>query len=149
MPNIRWLIAWITAMHRFVYRRSGGRLGGRLPGQRFLLLTTIGRRSGQPRATPLLYLPDDERFVVVGSNGGDDRPPAWWLNLRAKPEASVQVGRTHHRVLARRAHGAELEGLWPRLDAAYRYYASYRRRTARDIPVVLLEPVVSERSRTT
>jgi len=139
VPNIRWLIALITALHRFVYRASGGWIGGRLPGQRFLLLTTTGRRTGQPRTMPLLYVPEGERFVVVGSNGGDDRPPAWWLNLQAKPAARIQVDRAQHPVVARQARGAELDALWQRLEASYRYYADYRRRTSREIPVVILE----------
>jgi F420H(2)-dependent quinone reductase len=140
VPNIRWLIALITALHRFVYQRSGGWVGGRLTGQRFLLLTTTGRRTGRERTMPLLYVPDGDRFVVVGSNGGDDRPPAWWLNLQAQPSAKVQVGRRHHRVTARRARGVELDGLWARLERSYRYYADYRRRTSREIPIVVLEP---------
>jgi len=140
MPNIRWLIALITALHRFVYQRSGGWVGGRLPGQRFLLLTTTGRRTGRERTMPLLYVPDGDRFVVVGSNGGDDRPPAWWLNLQAQPSAKVQVGRRRHRVTARRARGIELDELWKRLEQSYRYYADYRRRTSREIPIVVLEP---------
>jgi deazaflavin-dependent oxidoreductase (nitroreductase family) len=140
VPNIRWLIALITALHRFVYQRSGGRIGGRLPGQRFLLLTTTGRRTGRERTMPLLYVPDGDRFVVVGSNGGDDRPPAWWLNLQASPDARVQAGRVQHHVRARQAQGAELAALWTRLDSSYRYYADYRRRTSREIPVVVLEP---------
>jgi len=140
VPNIRWLIALMTALHRFVYRTSGGWIGGRLPGQRFLLLTTVGRRSGQTRVMPLLYVRDGDRFVVVGSNGGDDRPPAWWLNLQAQPAAQVQAGRERQRVSARQARGAELDRLWARLEASYRYYADYRRRTSREIPVVVLEP---------
>jgi deazaflavin-dependent oxidoreductase (nitroreductase family) len=140
VPNIRWLIALITALHRFVYLRSGGWIGGRLPGQRFLLLSTVGRRTGQPRTMPLLYVRDGGRFVVVGSNGGDDRPPAWWLNLQANPDAQVQVDREHHRVRARRAQGDELDALWEQLERSYRYYADYRRRTSREIPVVILEP---------
>jgi F420H(2)-dependent quinone reductase len=128
-------------MHRFVYQRSGGRIGGRLPGQRFLLLTTVGRRTGQARTMPLLYVRDRDHFVVVGSNGGDDRPPAWWLNLQADPGAQVQVDREHHRVRARRAEGDELAALWSGLEASYRHYADYRRRTSREIPVVVLEPV--------
>jgi len=139
VPNIRWLIALITALHRFVYRSSAGWIGGRLPGQRFLLLTTKGRRTGQERVMPLLYVPDGERFVVVGSNGGDDRPPAWWLNLQAQPAAQVQVDRAHYRITARQARGAELDALWTRLDASYSYYADYRLRTSREIPVVVLE----------
>jgi F420H(2)-dependent quinone reductase len=139
VPNIRWLIALITALHRFAYRASGGWIGGRLPGQRFLLLVTRGRRTGLERVQPLLYVPDGERFVVVGSNGGDDRPPAWWLNLQAQPAARVQVDRSQYRVTAHQARGAELDALWKRLEASYRYYADYRRRTSREIPVVVLE----------
>ena len=139
MPNIRWLIALITALHRFVYRASGGWIGGRLPGQRFLLLTTKGRRTGLERVQPLLYVPDGHRFVVVGSNGGDDRPPAWWLNLQAQASAEVQVDRGHHRVRARQAQGPERDALWARLEQSYPYYADYRRRTSREIPVVILE----------
>jgi len=140
VPNIRWLIALITALHRFVYRWSGGWIGGRLPGQRFLLLTTTGLRTGRERTMPLLYVREGDDFVVVGSNGGDDRPPAWWLNLQARPEARVQAGRERRAVRARRAVGAELEALWARLENSYRYYADYRRRTSREIPVVVLEP---------
>ena len=140
MPNIRWLIALITALHRFVYQKSGGRIGGRLPGKRFLLLTTTGRRTGQERTQPLLYVRDGNRFVVVGSNGGDDRAPAWWLNLKAQPEARVQADRETHAVRAREAHGAERDALWVSLDRSYQYYADYRRRTSREIPVVILEP---------
>jgi deazaflavin-dependent oxidoreductase (nitroreductase family) len=141
VPNIRWLIALMTALHRFVYQRSGGWIGGRLPGQRFLLLTTTGCRTGRARVMPLLYVRDGDRFVVVGSNGGDDRPPAWWRNLQARPIAEVQAGRERRRVQARQARGAELDDLWARLDRSYRYYADYRRRTSREIPVVVLEPV--------
>lgn len=139
MPNIRWLLALITRVHRFVYRASGGRLGANLGGSRMLLLEHVGRRTGKPRSTPLLYVPDGERLVVAASNAGDDRPPAWWLNLKHKPEASVQVGRDHYRVRAREADTAERERLWPLLETSYRYYADYRQRTTREIPVVILE----------
>jgi len=139
MPNIRWLLALITALHRFVYRLSGGRLGGRLGAREMLLLTTVGRKTGAERTVPLLYVPDADRFVVVASNAGDDRPPAWWLNLEAKPEARVQVGALEHAVCARRASAAEAVALWPRLESSYGPYREYRTRTGRDIPVVLLE----------
>jgi len=140
VPNIRWLLSLITALHRFVYERSGGRIGGRLPGKRFLLLTTVGRRTGKRRVMPLLYVREADAFVVVGSNAGDDRPPAWWLNLEANPSARVQVDTEHHAVSARRAEGAELAALWSKLEGSYRHYADYRRRTPREIPVVVLEP---------
>ncbi len=140
MPNIRWLIALISLVHRAVYRASGGRLGQSLGrGRRMLLLTTRGRRSGRPRVTPLLYVPDGQRWIVVGSNGGDDRHPAWWLNLRQEPEARIQVGREELAVRGRAADPAERARLWPELVAAYRPYEDYRRRTEREIPVVILE----------
>jgi deazaflavin-dependent oxidoreductase (nitroreductase family) len=139
-PNIRWLLALITAPHRFVYQKSGGLIGGRLPGgKRFLLLTTVGRKTGMRRVMPLLYVPVDDRIVVVASNAGDDRAPAWWLNLESQPRARIQVGTEEREVSARRAEGDELAALWPRLDASYPPYAQYRERTPREIPVVVLE----------
>lgn len=139
MPNIRWLLALITAIHRFVYNASGGRLGSRLGGRPMLLLTNVGRKSGQVRVTPLLYIENGGSFVVVASNAGDDRDPDWWLNLQAKPETRVQVGPVQHAVRARRATADEAELLWPRLDEFYASYADYRARTRRDISVVILE----------
>lgn len=139
MPNIRWLLAFITAVHRFVYRISGGRLGGRLGQRDMLLLTTRGRRSGAQRTVPLLYVPDGERYLVVASNAGDDRAPAWWLNLESDPEATVQVGVEKHAVRARRADEGEERELWPLMESSYRHYADYRRRTSREIPLVVLE----------
>ena len=140
MPNIRWLLALITRLHRFVYRASGGRLGESLGGVKTLLLETRGRRSGKRRIIPLLYERDDERFLVVASNAGDDRPPAWWRNLQARPEATIQVGRARHAVRAREATELESQRLWPRLERTWPDYAAYRRRTDRPIPIVVLEP---------
>jgi F420H(2)-dependent quinone reductase len=139
VPNIRWLLALITRIHRFLYVRTRGAIGARLPGKRFLLLTSVGRRTARQRVMPLLYVTDGDRFVVVGSNAGDDRPPAWWLNLQAQPRALVQVGSEHHEVRAHQAEGEELARLWPLLEASYRHYAGYRLRTQREIPVVVLE----------
>lgn len=140
MPNIRWLLALITAVHRFVYRASGGRLGRHLGRVETLLLETVGRRSGKRRTTPLLFVRDGDRYVVVASNAGDDRHPAWWLNLRARPEARIQVGAETRPVRGREAAEAERERLWPELEAAWPDYAAYRTRTARRIPLVILEP---------
>ena len=141
MPNIRWLLATITAVHRFLYQKSGGRIGARAPGGKcFLLLDTVGRRTGRRRVLPLLYATDGERFAVAASNAGDRRPPAWCLNLRASPAARVQVGTRRFDVRAHLAHGAERDLWWPRLDAAYPNFAAYRQRAGREIPVVVLEP---------
>lgn len=141
MPNIRWLLALITIVHRWVYLRSGGRVGHSLIGKPMLLLETRGRKSGRLRTTPLLYVGDGDAWVVVASNMGDARFPAWWHNLRAMPEAAVRVGRRHVRVKARRASEQEEERLWPRLEAVWPSYADYRGRAGREIPIVLLEPL--------
>jgi len=143
VPNIRWLLALITATHRFVYRASGGRLGHRSGGMRFLLLSSLGRKTGLPRLTPLLYVDDGDAWLVAASNAGDERPPAWWLNLMARPEATVQVGRRRVGVRARPARPDETARLWPLLEASYPHYADYREHTSREIPVVVLEPRTS------
>jgi deazaflavin-dependent oxidoreductase (nitroreductase family) len=140
MPNIRWLLALITVVHRFLYRISNGRIGARTGGMDVLLLETVGRKTGQLRSTPLLYVRDGANWVVVASNAGDDRHPAWWLNLQSRPDARIQVGDQRHPIRARRSSGEEDERLWPRLVAAYRWYDAYRERTQRDIPIVVLEP---------
>jgi deazaflavin-dependent oxidoreductase (nitroreductase family) len=141
MPNVRWLLALITHVHRFLYRMTNGRLGARTGNVDVLLLESVGRRSGRSRITPLLYLVDGSRWIVVASNAGDDRHPAWWRNLQARPDAAIQIRDTHHKVRARRATPEEAERLWPRLVAAYRHYDAYRERTARSIPIVVLEPL--------
>jgi len=128
-------------MHRWTYRASGGRLGGRLLGMPVLLLTTKGRRTGRPHTTALLYFPEGRNVVVIASSGGSAAHPAWWWNLRAHPEARIQIGRGVRRVRAREAEGPERERLWARVVRAYRGYAAYQARTSRRIPVVVLEPV--------
>lgn len=140
MPNIRWLLALITHVHRFLYRATGGALGARLGGSDMLLLRHVGRKSGRERVTPLLYVADGERLLLVASNAGDERHPQWWLNLLARPEAEVQLRRTRRRVRARAARPEEREALWPKLVAAYRPYEDYRHSTRREIPIVILEP---------
>jgi deazaflavin-dependent oxidoreductase (nitroreductase family) len=140
LPNVRWLLALITAVHRFAYAASGGRLGSRILWMRFLLLTHTGRRSGRSHTVPLLFVEDEGRLVVAASNAGDARDPAWWKNLRAHPEAAVRVGTRTLAVKARAATAAECERLWPCLEAAWTDFARYRRRSVREIPLVVLEP---------
>jgi len=139
MPNIRWLLALITSVHRFLYRASGGWIGHRSSGYRFLLLGCRGRKSGREYITPLLYVADGERFLVIGSNAGDARDPAWWKNLQANPEGWIQVGRERIPVRARAAGEAEADVLWPRVIDTYASFELYRTRAGREIPLVLLE----------
>jgi deazaflavin-dependent oxidoreductase (nitroreductase family) len=131
---------WFTRAHRAVYEWSDGRLGARLAGRPMLLLTCTGRRSGREHTVPLACFPDGEDLVVVASNDGLDRDPAWWLNLEAHPEARVRFGRELRRVRAERATPEERARLWPELKRVNPPYARYERRTAREIPVVMLRP---------
>lgn len=124
-----------------LYRLSGGKIGGRMQKAKVLLLHHVGRKSGTPRVTPVLFLPDGERLVIVASKGGTDKHPAWFHNLMAAPETTVEVGRDTRRVRARRANDDERAQLWPRLVEVYKPYESYQTYTDRQIPVVVLEPV--------
>ena len=126
--------------HRLLFTATGGRVGSFVPGMRFLLLRTVGRKSGDTRETPLTYIPDGGRFVVIASRGGSPRHPAWYLNLEADPRAEVRIGTRTHLVRARTASPEERERLWPRVVAKHSLYAGYQERTDREIPVVLLEP---------
>lgn len=129
-----------TKFHSAVFRRSRGKIGGTLVGGPVLLLVTTGRKTGQRRTTPLLYLRDGVDYVIVASNGGAPKDPVWWLNLEANPEATVEIGDRTLRVRAERASTEEKARLWPGLVKMYRGYEGYQRRTDRDIPVVLLHP---------
>ena len=132
---------WATRLHSSLYRATGGKVAGRLLGRPVLLLTTTGRKSGEARTVPLLYLRDGENLVVVASNGGTAEDPAWWLNLRADPEATVEAGGRKTRVRAEEVGGEEKGRLWERLLEMYGPYARYQERTDREIPVVVLRPL--------
>src|SRR6266508_2743683 len=120
MPSDRFLKT-MNAVHRFAIRLSSGRLGNRVAGMPTLSLTTIGRRSGQPRSVMLTApVVDGDTIVIVASRGGDPTHPAWYLNLRESPD--------------------ERALLWPRVVKTYRGYAGYQRRTTREIPLVVLTP---------
>ena len=132
----------MSSLHARLYRLTGGRFlprwAGGLP---VLSLTTTGRRSGRPRSTAIIYLENGDNLVVMPSNAGSDATPAWWLNLQANPEAEVQLGGERRRVRARRATPEEAERLWPQMRDAYVGFEAYQRFTARDQPIVLLEPL--------
>jgi deazaflavin-dependent oxidoreductase (nitroreductase family) len=130
----------IYPIHRRLYRATGGFIGHRSHVGTFLLLTTVGRRTGTRRTTPLLYMRDGADLIVVGSNGGRDRPPGWVLNAEAAPRVEVQAGRKKMVVVAEVLRGADKEGLWPRLARYYSGWSYYQQLTDREIPVVRLRP---------
>ena len=111
-----------------------------MAGAPVLLLDHVGRKSSTRHTTPLLYMADGEDLVIVGSRGGSDATPAWWLNLQASPATTVQVGRERRRVVARQATTEERKRLWPDLIAMYPDYAVYQHRTERELPVIVLSP---------
>ena len=134
----------VVRVHTGVYRATGGRPGRRLPVPGLppmLLLDHVGAKSGRRRTAPLVYMPDGDAFVLVAAKGGHPAHPAWLHNLRAHPDTEVQVGTRRLRVRAREASPDERRRLWPRAVEYNRYWRQYQRRTAREIPLVLLEPV--------
>ena len=138
-PAGRAVQRWFTAAHTALYRRLG--VGRRIGNASILLLTTTGRRSGAPRTVPLMYVPADEP-VLVASNGGSPTHPAWYLNLLDDPRATIEVAGQRRKLIARTVTGPEREPLWRQAVANYPAYASYQRRTARELPVVVLESAV-------
>jgi F420H(2)-dependent quinone reductase len=128
----------VTALHIQVYRRTGGKFGAKAGSTTMGLLTTTGRKSGQPRTTPLNIMADGDRWLLVASYGGDDRDPQWFRNLQANPDATIQVGSDIIRVRATVATPEDKKTLWPKVVAAYKGYEGYQRKTSRDIPVVVL-----------
>jgi deazaflavin-dependent oxidoreductase (nitroreductase family) len=131
----------LNTFHRVVLKISGGRLGWRAIGMPVLELTTTGRKSGQPH-TVILTSParEGDAIVIVASRGGDDRHPAWFLNLRDHPDVEVAfAGKPKQSMRARVATPEERTAIWPRVTAAYKGYASYQTKIDREIPLVILE----------
>jgi F420H(2)-dependent quinone reductase len=136
-------LRWTGKLNIPLYRLSGGRIGGRVSRAPVLLLTTTGRKSGQARTAPVVYLADGENLVVIGSNAGHSRTPAWSLNLQANPDAEVEVGRERRPVRARVAEGKERSDLWRRHNEQYSGFDEYEARTDRDIALFVLEPTIT------
>ncbi len=130
----------MNTLHAGVFKLTGGRVGGRLLGLPMLFLETVGSRSGRRNTTPLLFGRDGDNLIVVGSKGGAPHHPAWYGNLVAHPEVSVQVGRRRLPMRARTASPEEKPRLWTLMVRLWPDYESYQRGTDREIPVIILEP---------
>lgn len=131
----------VTRVHRAIFDVSNGRVGGKTSGMPVIRLTTTGRKSHQPRETMLTApIHDDHRVVLVASFGGADRHPSWYLNLREDRNVTVTMNGGRRSMVARTAGEEERAELWREIVSAHKNYASYQRKTDREIPVVVLEP---------
>jgi deazaflavin-dependent oxidoreductase (nitroreductase family) len=126
----------------FVYRKTNGRFGAKFPRSHapICLVTTTGRHSGLARTTPVLYMRDVDRIIIVASQGGMSRNPDWYFNIEASPKVTVDIEGDAQAMLARTATPDEKAVLWPRLVEMYPSFATYQQRTTRDIPVVICTP---------
>ena len=134
---------WFSRFHLGVYQRTGGRLGDGLSGNPALVLTTAGRRTGERRSTVLVYARRGDDLVVVASNYGGDRDPAWLLNIRAQPRVEVMVGRRRVAAMAHEvtARDPAYPDLWRLVNANNRdRYVAHQRETSRPIPLVVITP---------
>ena len=123
------------------YRESGGKEGHDWNGSQTLILTTKGRKSGESRDTPLIYGRSGDDYLIVASKGGSDEPPSWYLNLEANPETEIQVWDKRMKTRARDATPEEKPAMWREMTSHWSDYDEYQKKTEREIPVVVLEPV--------
>jgi deazaflavin-dependent oxidoreductase (nitroreductase family) len=130
-----------TGVHQMAFRASNGLIGGWLGTMPVVMLTTKGRKTGQPRTTMLTSpFQDGEKVVLIASYGGDRQHPTWYLNLRENPDVEITMLGTTRKMRARTATKTEKAEIWPRVTSRYGGYAQYQQSTTRDIPVVILEP---------
>ncbi|MGA7272932.1 MAG: nitroreductase family deazaflavin-dependent oxidoreductase [Acidimicrobiia bacterium] len=137
------ILSGVLRAHQAIYEATGGLIGHRILGVPTLLLSTTGRRSGQRRTSALFYTRDGERQIVVASNGGDSKPPAWLLNLQANPQVEVQIGRNKHPATASEIEpgDGDYDRLWKAVNRANSgRYDVYQSRTKRPISLVALTP---------
>ena len=135
------LFQYMLAFFVYLYRLTGGRFGGQVQGLQVLLLTTVGRKTGKKRTTPLGYFVEDENYVIVASNAGFDTHPAWFHNLRTNPRVIIEVKEQQMEAQAEVAEPKKRITLWERLISLAPGYANYTRKTRREIPIIVLHPI--------
>jgi F420H(2)-dependent quinone reductase len=140
-PKVGTAIKWMSKAQTWLFKKSNGKLGNKfLRGAEVGILTTTGRKSGEPRDSPLLFLQEGRRIVLVASQGGRATNPMWYLNLKADPKVRFQTKAGTFDLIARDATDAERDEYWPKLDAMYADFANYRSYTDRKIPIVICDP---------
>jgi deazaflavin-dependent oxidoreductase (nitroreductase family) len=140
-PVTSFFMKWMSRANTWIYRRSNGRLGGTFQKAPVALLTTTGRKTGEPRVSPLLYLREGDRVILGASRAGSDKHPLWYLNLKADPYVSVQIKDEVLRLRARDATVEERKEYWPKLVAMYPTFEDYQSWTDRQIPIVICDPL--------
>jgi F420H(2)-dependent quinone reductase len=139
-PITDFVVKWMSRANARLYKVSGGKRGTTFRKAPVALLTTTGRKTGQPRVSPLLYMRDGDRVILVASRGGTDKDPMWYLNLKADPKVTVQIKDQTLALTAREASNEERATLWPRLVEMYPDFEDYQSWTDRRIPIVVCEP---------
>ena len=140
-PTTKVIIKWMSRAQTFLYKRSGGKVAGSfLQGAPVALLTTTGRKTGEPRVSPLLFLREGDRVVLVASQGGAAKHPMWYLNLKADPKITVQIKDEVLYLTARDATEQERTEYWPKLVDMYSSFDDYQAWTDRVIPIVICDP---------
>ena len=140
-PQTQLIIKWMSRAQTWLYKRTNGKLAGKfLKGAPVALVTTIGRKSGELRVVPLLYLREGDRVVLVASQGGSAKHPLWYLNLKANPKVTIQIKDEVLDLTARDASEQERAEYWPKLVAMYSSFDDYQAWTDRVIPIVICDP---------
>lgn len=140
-PQTKFIIKWMSRIQTFLYKKSGGKIAGSfLQGAPVALLTTTGRKTGEPRVSPLLFLREGNRVVLVASQGGAAKHPMWYLNLKANPKVTVQIKDEVLQLTARDATEQERAEYWPKLVEMYSSFEDYQAWTDRVIPIVICDP---------
>jgi len=135
------IFRFFLAIYVFLYRLTGGKFGSQVQGLPVLLLTTIGRKTGKKRITPLGYLEHGGSYVITATNAGFDAHPAWFHNLKSHPQVELQIGSRQLTAIAEAATPPLRQQLWDKFVERAPGYGAYETRTTREIPVVLLRPV--------
>ena len=130
-------------LHVFFYHASGGKFGGSINGSPLLLLTVIGRKSGQAHTMPLAYVRKDGEYLITASAAGADKNPVWLSNLESKPEAKIEVNGKTYNVKATITTGEERDRLYELFKAQGSNFAEYEKKTTRKIPVIRLQPITT------
>ena len=140
-PTTKRIIKWMSRANTWIYKKTDGKLGGKfLKGAPVALLTTTGRKTGEPRVSPLLFMREGNRIVLIASQGGAATNPMWYLNLKANPSVSVQIKDEVLNLIARDATEEERAHYWPKMASMYSSFDDYQSWTDRVIPVVICDP---------